>query len=389
MEKRVNVWVVIIVILMIALVFFASWKFTGYVVEALRKQVRFYFYDELTNCSLDGYVSIGKKIIGKTNQGYFNLTLANYEENFNNKSNISLFGRLDNCFDTDLFFDKYWKAFEIERHYFLGDSVFNFKTKINPHNPAKRELIGFIQPDKVAIELENIDIRNEEVLEDLSEINNYLNNKINYTKDWDFNKENYWQTPLETLELKQGDCEDYSTALLSLFLAYNHSLNCYNVIFASHVTTFCYIDDYYLYYDQGKTELKKRIVNKDIETKPRLATLKQEYFKHYGINNSERAYYVFNENKFIEFKDDNEFIEWQSDISNKKQEFDLFENLEQKLTNLSEINETEELELRTQAPSTELPTLGGFFTDNTITLSILGIIFIILFMILIKIIINK
>ena len=72
------------------------------------------------------------------------------------------------------------------------------------------------------------------------------------------NNEDIWQTPEETLSIKQGDCEDYSTSLLSLFLAYNPALNCYNVVLSSHVTTFCKINDYYIYYDQRRTELKKK-----------------------------------------------------------------------------------------------------------------------------------
>jgi len=236
---------------------------TGYIIQEPKKQVQFYFYDELTNCPLNGYIFIGNKLVGKTSNGYFNLSYQNYEENFQNKENLSLFGKLGSCFNENLglLFDKYWENSEIKGYYFLGESLFKFKTQINPNNPARRDLTGFVQPENndIQLELENINT-NKNNLDDLSEINKHLGEKIDYAKDWDFDKEtNYWQTPSETMILKQGDCEDYSTALLSLFLAYNNSLNCYNIIFTSHVTTFCHINNYYIIMTRKKQNLKKKL----------------------------------------------------------------------------------------------------------------------------------
>jgi hypothetical protein len=331
-------------------------------------------------------------LIGKTNNGFFDLTYTNYKENFNLEENISLFGRLGNCFNEELFFDKYWKAFEIKEYYFSGESVFNFKTKITPHNPIKRELIGFIQPEKVNSELNSISIKGS-TLDDLSEINKYLNNKINYVKDWDFHKEtNYWQTPLETLELEKGDCEEFSTTLLSLFLSYNSSLNCYNIVFSSHVTTFCYIQDHYIYYDQKKTELKRQIKNKadPEQTKTKLTELENDYFKSYGIEDDEtRPYYAFNNNQFIEFENNEEFIDWQYNLKESKSS--LPEELEQETAELPEKYIIEEL--RTEKPSvqlrTEKPTLKGFFKEKITLLLTLFFISFILIIILIKINIKK
>jgi len=357
-------------------------RLVGYITKVPVKQIEFYFYDENTNCSLDGYVFSGNEVIGGVQEGYFNLTYENYLQNFNIQENISLFGRLGSCFqeNSEFLFDKYWRAFEIEDYYFKGDSLFKFKTSINPNNPARRELMGFIQPGKVYSGLANVELT-EDTLEDLSKINQYLNSKINYTKDWDFrNRTNYWQTPLETLERGQGDCEDFSAALLSLFLAYNSSLNCYNIVFSSHVTTFCKIEDYYIYYDQGKTELKKQISTTSM--KAELKNLKEEYFEYYGINDSERAYYAFNDNSFIEFISEDGLIDWQASLQ-KKQDKSIFERLDAQLSNINITEQPEEMELRTSSVS-EAKTLKGFFQENYKILILLAAIAVILIVVLVK-----
>lgn len=403
MKKRRRILVPIMIIIIIILIPL-SLKFTGYLIKEEIKQVQLYFYDELINCSLDGYVFIGDKLIGKSINGIFNLTYENYQENIKNNldKEISLFGKLRECFneDSDLYFDKYWESFKIEDYYFEGESTFNFKTQINSNNPIKKELQAFIQPNKIQTELDNINLnKNQDILESPSKINDYLNNKISYVKDWDFNKEkNYWQTPEETLNLQQGDCEDYSTLLLSLFLAYNNSLNCYNIVFTSHVTTLCHINEYYIYYDQQKTELKKQINKANPEeVKNQLTNLKQVYFENYGIDkNNEtetKAHYAFNDNNYIEFNNEDDFINWQYNLEDKKSEQDIFENLEQELLIIrgKYSQENQEGELATEKPptastlATEKPTLKGFFEENYILLSALIIILIILIIILIKI----
>jgi len=346
------------------------------------KQVQLYFFDE-NNCSLNGYLFVDSELSGKTENGIFNLSYDDYRDKFDSDEEINLFGKLGNCSTENLFFDKYWKLSEIQEHYFLGDSTFKFKTFISPHNPSKKEVIGFIQPASVRSELKNIKF-NGNALEDLSKINEYLSDKINYTEDWDFNKEeNYWQTSQETLKIGQGDCEDYSTLLLSLFLAYNSSLQCYNVIFSSHVTTMCHIGEYYIYYDQEKTALKKEIRYGNIETKQRLRSLKEEYFEHYGINESDKVHYAFNEYRFIEFENDEEFITWQAIISNKKPSIGLFTQLENELAG---INITESyVEEPVQSPA-ELPTLSGFAREYSTVLIVLGLA--VLFLIILLVWIN-
>ncbi len=394
MKKRILVLTVLIMLILAAISLIIIYKgpiYTSFVVKGTPKQVQFYFFDE-NNCSLNGYLFNGNKLIGKTENGIFNLTYNYYKEEINLDRDINLFGKLGNCSNYKLYFDKSWKVFQIPEYYFLGDSVFKFRTSLDPHNPSKKELTGFIQPSEARGELYKVGVKREDPLEDLSMINNYLNEKITYAEDWNFsNKENYWQTPAETLKLGRGDCEDYSTTLLSMFLAYNSSLNCYNIIFSSHVTTLCYIGEYYIYYDQEKTELRKRIRSRDAETNSRLRSLKKEYFEHYGLDEDERAYYAFNDYRFIEFKTDEDFIIWQSALYGVKQPANLFGELEKELSgiNITIPEPQEEVIELANAPQQELPSLNGFVTEYSTILILLGSISILLIMILIWISVRK
>ena len=355
----------------------------SYVVKSPPKQVRLYFFDE-NNCSLEGYLFVDNKLVGRTEKGFFNLSYEYYEKHFKGSREISLFGKLGECYEEELFFDKYWKSFEIEEEYFSGSSLFNFKASLNPHNPSRRELIGFVKPSDVSRELNKIKLSGVDNLEDLSSINNYLNERIEYVDDWEFNDaENYWQSPPETLILGRGDCEDYSTLLLSLFLSYNSSLNCYNLIFPSHVTTMCQVGNYYVYYDQEKTELRKRITGVNVETKPKLRALKREYLEHYGIEGDERVYYAFNENSFIEFLTDEDFISWQSSLPTKSSGT-IFNRLENELRGIN-VTYAVPQEMIVELPSlqSELPSLRGFVEEYFAVLIILGSLALLLILILV------
>jgi hypothetical protein len=383
MKKNIIIWLSVSAIFLL-LIFIAD--------AQTAKQVQFYFFDQ-NNCSLDGYLFSGNNLMGKTENGWFNLSYDYYVNKFEKDKDLTLFGKLGNCADpadSDLYFEKSWEPFEIDNYYFSGESLFKFHAAVTPHNPARRELIAFVQPDKVKEELNNIKLTGD-TLKDLTSINQYLNDKINYTSDWEFNKqENYWQTPGETLKLKHGDCEDYSVALLSLFLAYNSSLSCYNVIFTSHVSTICYIEDYYIYYDQQKTELKKKIPYKNSDTLPKLRRLKEDYFKYYGMNNTEKVHYIFNEYRFLEFENDEEFISWLYSISDRKYPVDIFEKLEQDASMLpAQETEYQEEAIEENNEQAELPTLGGFFSEYSWLLIILAICLVFLIAMLILLIAKR
>lgn len=382
----------ILITVLSAAVYFIP-KLTGYVIQEEQDKVKLYFYDELTSCPLEGYVFIGDTPIGKTTKGLFNLTYPNYVKNFKENKNISIFGRLGNCFDensTGLLFDKYFIQPAIGEYNFLGESLFEFKTKIDSNNPSNKELIGFIQSEKVKPVLNNI-ILNKEDLDDLSAINKYLSQEIVYLKDWDFDKEiNYWQTPLETLSLKTGDCEDYSTALLSLFLAHNPSLNCYNIIFTSHVTTLCQIEDEYVYYDQQKTELSKKINKEQYnQTILDLSKFNQDYFKYYGINESEtKPFYAFNDNQFIAFNNEQEFLSWQYSL-NEKDEFNLFEVINRQI--FENIRNLPDIQLNEGELRSETISLPSSATSMPLKLLMIGavVVLVILIILLIRLLYKK
>lgn len=386
--KILNILIITLIFLVLTLIFLFI-RFTGYAIK--QQQVQFYFYNEENNCSLNGYLFVGENQIGKTQNGFFNLTLEEYKNLQNNlNQNISLFGKLGDCFNEnkDMLFDKFWKMPEIENDFFYGDSLFNFKTNINIHNPVNQELIGFIQPEKVKSYLSNIELKNN-ILEDLSKINIYLSNKIQYVNN---SKAAYWQLPEETLSNNKGICNDYSTTLLSLFLAYSSSLKCYNIVLTDHVTTFCNIDNSYIYYDQQEKQVKKEIkypfnVN---EIKSQLSDLNREYLDYYGLDKNETARIAFNNKEYIEFKTSQDFIDWQYSLINKNSKSDIFLDLETKNNELEKNNnlteQTIQGELGSQRPaSPELPSLSGFLQKYSFLIFPLFIILIILIIILIKI----
>lgn len=68
---------------------------------------------------------------------------------------------------------------------------------------------------KNTIELEQLiaSLQNTSEAEKLKQINDFFNRKINFAEDIDlWGKSDYWATPLESLGLQAGDCEDYSIA---------------------------------------------------------------------------------------------------------------------------------------------------------------------------------
>ncbi len=395
-KKQIN-FLIILAILIVLTLLFLFIRFTGYAVK--QQQVQLYFYNEKNNCSLTGYLFVGNTLIGKTENGFFNLTLEEYKSLKNNlNQNISLFGRLNDCFkeNKDMLFDKSWKIPKINNNFFYGESLFKFKTNINIHNPGNREPMGFIKPEKVKSYLSNIELKNN-ILQDLSKINIYLSNKINYTNN---SKAAYWQLPEETLLNNKGVCNDYSTTLLSLFLAYNPSLKCYNIILKDHVTTFCNIDKAYAYYDQQGKEIKIEITDPSdtLKIKSDLSNLNKEYLDYYGLDETEIAKIAFNDKEYIEFKTSQDFIDWQYSLINKDIKVNILSELETKNIEIQKNNnpeatektrqttQAEQSELGSQKPAlAELPSIKGFIQNNSFLIFPLFIILVILILTLIKI----
>lgn len=351
--KRIIISIIIFFIILISFLLLYSINpvIIGNIIKNT-KSVEFYFSDSNTGCPLEGYIFVGPEVIGKTEKGHFSLDYYIYEKYIsqNPESEISIFGELGECYnESDLLFDRRWEIFEIDENYF-HKGLLNFNVNLNPKDPTKRELTGFIQPEKVMNELNKINL-NQNTLNDLSNINKYLNQEIVYQEDWSFYKDNYWQTPEETLNLKRGDCEDYSTALLSLFTAYNNTLNCFNIVFTSHVTTFCHVDNYYIYYDQSRTESIEKINNLELDTtvKPKIDRLNRDYFKAYGIE-KQRAHYAFNDYELIEFDSEEEYIDWQYSLGNVKKTTLSFSDFDKKIEDINRMNNVTFIGLPSKKP---------------------------------------
>ncbi|MES2499544.1 MAG: transglutaminase-like cysteine peptidase [Pseudomonadota bacterium] len=59
-------------------------------------------------------------------------------------------------------------------------------------------------------------------LEKLKQVNDFFNQKIRFTNDFDlWGKTDYWATPLESIGLQAGDCEDFTIAKYVFLKALN------------------------------------------------------------------------------------------------------------------------------------------------------------------------
>ncbi|MFA5173638.1 MAG: transglutaminase domain-containing protein [Candidatus Pacearchaeota archaeon] len=326
MKKRAGTLLFISIMILIILIPLIAFKFTGFLVNEPEKNVKLSFYDETTNCPLGGYIFIGDNPIGKTENKEFQLSYSNFITNFNESDKLSIFGKLGECFNEnpDLYFDIQFIKPNIQEYHFLGDSSFEFKTKITPYNPVNREFLGFIQPEKVKDNIDNLNLINQPE-NDLSKIANYLSNNIDYKEEED----NSWQTPLQTLSLKSGDCEDFSVLLLSMFYAYNPKLNCYSLIFDSHVSTICYYNQNYAYFDKDKSDKINNPNKKELEY------FNNKYLESYELKNSFPKY-AFNDLEIVSFNQNEEFLNWQLNLANEKKQENIFDNIEKKVSENNE-----------------------------------------------------
>lgn len=65
-------------------------------------------------------------------------------------------------------------------------------------------------------------LKNVSELEKLTQINNFFNRKIYFAEDVDlWGQADYWATPLESIGLQAGDCEDFSIAKYAFLRAVN------------------------------------------------------------------------------------------------------------------------------------------------------------------------
>lgn len=287
------------------------------------RSIMIYFYDNKTGCKLSGKIYIDNKLIGRALAGYFILNEDVYKEKFKFNSSLHIFGVTDSCFgrDVDLPFAAYWNVYNLE-NYFAMNETLTLSPSLNPRQPEfEIEMQAFIRPKDVSFYLSEFnkyisDARDAE--ENLDVIAGY---SITYATDkLQFGQEEYWQTPIETLRNKKGDCEDWAITTLSLMRAYNESIKCYNALWPEHISIFCYFNNNFIIYDQGKvksrTALNLNVKAKTAETvnqenRIALRNMLNRYFDSYGLGVKDRKLFaLFNEQELVKFENNEEFIDW-------------------------------------------------------------------------------
>ncbi len=282
-----------------------------------------YFYDNLTNCQLNGDLYVDDSYIGSTNKGNFLL----FRKDIINKSVFSIKGYTDDCFleNQNILFYRHWDLENLK-------DIFNYNktdlilTSYNPRQPIEYfEMQSFVKPDYVVSFLD--EIQNNFIWDYEKDLDYIAENvEIEYFEDKDiFNISEYWQFPNETLLNEKGDCEDWAIAILSLMRKYNNEIQCYNMLWQNHVSVFCYFDNNFIIYDQDKTKFKTHLFienTQDIsiieENKIKIREMRDNYFKYYGLNNEERNLLsIFNEEKLFIFNESEDFVNWAITLINE------------------------------------------------------------------------
>jgi len=287
---------------------------TGKVITE-EKQLALFFFDNKSGCRINGEIYLGGIYQGNTTNGIIYLK----EEDYEDKLTLSIFGRTGLCFnkDSNLPFFRSWEITNLN-NFFNTEETLPFETNLNPRKPEfYEEMQDFIRPDEVQDHLNNLKRHfTNETESDLDIITKY---RTRYRTDLLlFNQRDYWQYPSETLDLGHGDCEDWATTALSLIKAYDPYLKCYNVLWHTHISVFCYIDNTYVIYDQDETKHKTTLndILPDFQNKAKLRSMRNNYFNNFNIKPNERKIYaVFNEQELITFNEDEDFIQWMYDLS--------------------------------------------------------------------------
>jgi hypothetical protein len=297
--------------------------------SVLTKEINLIFYDNKTNCKLNGEIYVDDFFLGESKEGIFTLTEEVYNQKFNQDSLIYIFGRTDFCFGTEdnLPFVDYWTINNLQQSLDNEEESVFFESNLDPRWPSYYwEKQNFIRPEEVREYLEeNLrkSLKNN-TWEDIDKIVDSM--KISYISDWNqFQKSEYWQIPAEVLRARAGDCEDWAVTTLSLIRAYNDSVKCYNVLWPTHVSIFCYENNRFVIYDQDKTKFTTVLTkNSDEfvvqqENKIALRKMRNDYFNWYGLSPNQRKMdAIFNEKELIIFEEDEDFIKWAIEIINEK-----------------------------------------------------------------------
>jgi hypothetical protein len=295
--------------------------FLVYEEQLKSKKIKLIFYDNKTNCKMNGEIYVDDLLLGETKEGIFVLTENEYKQKFNKDSSLHIFGRTDFCFggDKNLPFLGYWTLYDL-KYSFDNSEDLEFELDLDPRWPKYYlEIQDFVRPEETNDYLE-MSLRKylkNNTWEDLDKIVD--NMRISYISDNNrFKKAEYWQTPKETLKTRMGDCEDWAVTTLSLIRAYNNTLNCYNILWPTHLSILCYEDNRFVIYDQDKTKFSTVLEKENTqdstviqENKIAVRKMRNDYFDWYGLDpNERRMYALFNEGEIIIFEKDEDFINW-------------------------------------------------------------------------------
>lgn len=290
------------------------------------KKIKFIFYDNKTDCKLNGEIYVDDVLLGETKEGVFVLTENEYKQKFKTNSSLYIFGRTDYCFGTDanLPFADYWTIHDLQYSFDHYEDL-DFEMNLDPRSPKYYiEMQDFIRPEETESYLED-SLRKyfkNNTWEDLDKIANFA---IRYRGDsLLFNKAEYWQTPAESLKKGHGDCEDWAVTTLSLMRAYNNSIDCYNILWPTHISIFCYEKNRFVIYDQDKTKFSTALETENTgdsaviqENKIAIRKMRNNYFDWYGLSpNERRMYALFNEKELITFEKDEDFVNWAIQLIN-------------------------------------------------------------------------
>lgn len=253
----------------------------------------------------------------------FNITNSVLELNEKLFGNASLIFSLDNSdckikgFPYNYKFVFRWDNLTIDNDIILS---FNISER-DPHVPNYfMELTNYVRPKDVEWFLESFK----------SQIPSFEYDALNFIKKrteaevryrFEFGSE--WLFPNETLRNGYGDCEDFSTLLLSLFKAYNKDIKCYNLLVNRHLTTFCILyfeQDYptFAFFDMGDTRIRENWyrVSNDYEKCNRLKALVEEFYSSYGLTPIEnKVLAAFDDKNMVIFSNMDEFCNFVINIA--------------------------------------------------------------------------
>lgn len=273
-----------------------------------------YFYDNKTNCKLNGELYAGDTFIGEFKNGSFNLSHENYTKYFYLDGQFYITGLTDSCFkeNGNLPYMEVWNVSDLEND-IQNNKSYKFVADLTPRSPRYYgEMMGFVRPEETRDYLAKYITFENNTETDLDNIANFA---IRYRADsLLFNQADYWQTPKEALDRREGDCEDWVIAILSAMREYNNSLECYGALWDTHLSVICFLGNKMIIYDQGQTKFLATLNSPgltELERKAKIRSTRNDYFEYYGIESNQRMLHaLFNEKDLITFKTEEDFVNW-------------------------------------------------------------------------------